>query len=64
MERTHVRCHEIPGAGVRRTGEGGVSTNLLDWTPFALRLNTNGTVLFADPASTNASREFYRAVMP
>ena len=39
------------------------STNLLNWTPTALLVNTNGTVLFADPAVTNSSKHFYRAVM-
>ena len=40
------------------------STNLLNWTPTALLVNTNGTVWFADPAMTNASGRFYRAVLP
>ena len=40
------------------------STNLVTWTPSALLLNTNGTVMFADPAVTNSSQRFYRAVMP
>ena len=40
------------------------STNLTSWTPAALLVNTNGTVLFADPAATNSSQRFYRAVMP
>lgn len=40
------------------------STNLMDWTPAALLLNTNGAVLFADPAVTNGSARFYRAIMP
>lgn len=40
------------------------STNLLDWAPSALLLNTNGMVLFADPAVTNSSQRFYRALLP
>ena len=40
------------------------STNLTDWTATALLVNTNGTVLFADPAVTNFSRQFYRATRP
>ena len=40
------------------------STNLVNWTPAALLLNTNGTVLFADPAATNSGARFYRALMP
>ena len=40
------------------------STNLLDWTPTALLLNTNGTAQFTDSAVTNSSTRFYRAVMP
>ena len=40
------------------------STNLVDWTPFAVLLNTNGAVQFIDPAITNLSHRFYRAVSP
>ena len=40
------------------------STNLADWTPAALLVNTNGTVVFTDATATNASQRFYRAVMP
>lgn len=40
------------------------STNMIDWEPAALLVNTNGTVIFADPAATNASQRFYRALMP
>jgi hypothetical protein len=40
------------------------STNLADWVPTALLVNTNGTVLFADPAVTNSGARFYRALMP
>ena len=40
------------------------STNLLDWTPTALLLNTNGTVQFTDSAVTNSGARFYRAVLP
>ncbi|MBI2924123.1 MAG: SUMF1/EgtB/PvdO family nonheme iron enzyme [Verrucomicrobia bacterium] len=40
------------------------STNLIDWTPFAVLLNTNGVVQFVDPAITNLSRRFYRALSP
>jgi hypothetical protein len=40
------------------------SINLVDWTPMALLMNSNGTVLFTDPASTNSGARFYRAVMP
>jgi hypothetical protein len=40
------------------------STNLVDWTPTALLLNTNGTAQFIDFAVTNSSARFYRAVMP
>ncbi len=40
------------------------STNLVNWTPTALLVNTNGAVWFADPAMTNSSGRFYRAVMP
>ena len=40
------------------------STNLVNWTPTALVLNTNGTTRFIDSAVTNSSRRFYRAVVP
>ena len=40
------------------------STNLVDWTPTALLLNTNGTAQFLDSASTNSRARYYRAVMP
>jgi hypothetical protein len=40
------------------------STNLVDWLPTAFLANTNGTVLFADPAVTNRGARFYRAMMP
>jgi hypothetical protein len=39
------------------------STNLVDWTLAALLANMNGTVLFVDPAVTNDSKRFYRAVL-
>ena len=40
------------------------STNLVNWTPTALLVNSNGTVLFPVPASTNSNAQFFRAVMP
>jgi hypothetical protein len=40
------------------------STNLVDWTPTALLVNSNGTVFFADKAATNSPAKFYRAMMP
>jgi hypothetical protein len=40
------------------------STNLLDWTPSAVLVNTNGAVLFADPTWRNSTARFYRAVVP
>lgn len=40
------------------------STNLVDWTPSALLLNTNGTVLFTDFSATNSAQRFYRALLP
>jgi hypothetical protein len=40
------------------------STNLVDWTNISLVVNTNGTVPFTDPASTNYNQRFYRAVTP
>ena len=40
------------------------STNLLDWTPTALLVNTNGTVLFAEPGPAAKIARFYRATLP
>jgi|GEM_PF-5723143 len=37
-----------------------VSTNLFDWRPFAILVNTNGTVRFTDPHSPAGSTRFYR----
>jgi hypothetical protein len=33
-------------------------------TPFALLLNTNGTVLFTETFATNSAQRFYRALLP
>ncbi len=40
------------------------STNLVNWTPIAALVNSNGAVQFTDTALTNESRRFYRAVVP
>ena len=40
------------------------STNLVDWVPSALLVNTNGAVLYADPAMTNSNARYYRALLP
>jgi hypothetical protein len=40
------------------------SSNLVDWTPAALLVNSNGAVSFADKAVTNAAVKFYRAKAP
>ena len=40
------------------------SSNLVDWIPAAIVPNTNGTALFNDPAPTNPSQRFYRAISP
>jgi hypothetical protein len=40
------------------------STNLVDWTPTALLVNSNGTAFFADKSATNSPAKFYRAIMP
>jgi len=39
------------------------STNLVDWTPTALLLNTNGTAQFTDSSLTNSRARFYRALL-
>lgn len=40
------------------------SSNLLDWSPFAILVNTNGTVRFFDPDTSNYKHRFYRIVRP
>jgi formylglycine-generating enzyme required for sulfatase activity len=40
------------------------STNLIDWTPTALLVNSNGTVFFTDPTATNSRAKYYRALVP
>ena len=40
------------------------STNLVDWIPIQSFVNTNGTMTVVDPATTNFSYRFYRAVTP
>ena len=40
------------------------STNLLDWVPVLSFVSTNSTTTVADPAATNFSSRFYRAVSP
>lgn len=40
------------------------STNLTNWTPAVLLVNTNGTVHFTEPATTNSGQRFYRALLP
>jgi hypothetical protein len=40
------------------------STDMTNWTPTALLLNTNGTSQFIDSAVTGSSARFYRAVVP
>ncbi len=39
------------------------STNLVNWTPTVLVVNSNGTTQFTDPQATNASQRFYRALL-
>ena len=41
-----------------------VSTNLANWTTLTNFVGTNSTVIFRDPAATNALQRFYRAVIP
>jgi len=40
------------------------STNLADWVPAALLVNTNGTVFYADPTWNNSETRFYRVLLP
>ena len=41
-----------------------VSTNLANWTTLTNFVGTNSTLTFLDPAATNSSRRYYRAVIP
>jgi len=41
-----------------------VSSNLMSWTTLTNFIGTNSTLIFRDPAATNFSRRFYRAVIP
>jgi hypothetical protein len=41
-----------------------VSTNLTSWATLTNFVGTNSTLNFRDPAVTNSSRKFYRAVIP
>jgi len=52
---------ELTGpAGYAYLVEG--STNLVDWAPRVLLVNSNGTTRFVDPGETITLRRFYRAV--
>lgn len=39
------------------------STNLTDWTPMAMLLNTNSVCRFLDTTRTNSDRRFYRVLL-
>lgn len=41
-----------------------VSTNLTSWTTLTNFMGTNSSITFRDPAATNSSQRFYRAVIP
>jgi hypothetical protein len=45
-------------------GQIQVSTNLTSWATFTNFTGTNSTLNFRDPAATNSSQRFYRAVVP
>jgi hypothetical protein len=40
------------------------SSNLLDWTPIATLVNTNGEVQFTDSEIARLGHRFYRALSP
>ncbi len=40
------------------------STNLIDWNSLTNFIGSNATITFRDPAATNSSQRFYRAVVP
>ena len=39
------------------------TTNLQDWTPISTNVALTGSVVVTDPAATNCSRQFYRAMV-
>jgi hypothetical protein len=39
------------------------STNLINWEYIATFINTNGTVPFTDPSSTNYNERYYRVLL-
>jgi len=41
-----------------------VSTNLTSWATLTNFVGSNTTITFLDPAATNSSHRFYRAVIP
>ena len=41
-----------------------VSTDLTSWVPLTNFVGTNSTITFRDPAATNLSYRFYRAIIP
>jgi hypothetical protein len=51
-------------ASLSLNGRIEASTNLATWTSLTNFVSTNSTLLFRDPAVTNLSRRFYRAVAP
>ena len=67
-------AHRIPTDELQKisklTGAAGFhyllqsSTNLVNWTPSAWLLNTNGTVLFTDSSATHSAQRFSRALLP
>ena len=52
---------QVP-AGV--SGHIEFSTDLTSWTTLTDFVSTNSTVIFHDPAATNSSHRYYRAVIP
>jgi probable HAF family extracellular repeat protein len=64
-----VTANTGSGLTYKLTGQPGTytvqsSADLLNWTEMGVLLNTNGSVQFADPNSTNYPSQFYRAVTP
>ncbi len=66
----NVGADTAAGITMTLTGDSGYnylvenSTNLVDWSLFAILANTNGTVRFYDPDAVNYNKRFYRAVRP